>query len=86
MNLSQYKLVTSLQFIEVKMSNCFRTGVVQSYSGKDIHLTLPSSITMNDIEYLSLYCFRFTMDFGNVTIPKDINPPLPPYLGNLAVS
>jgi len=49
--------------------------VVQGYDKQDIELTLPSDITVNDIDYLSIYCVSFHHLFGYVKIPNNLNVP-----------
>ncbi len=56
----------------------FSTSVVHGYSGEDIILTLPADLTTHGIDYLSLYCISFTMDFGSINIPLNLN--VPPHL------
>jgi len=49
--------------------------VIQGYDKQDIELTLPSDITVNDIDYLSVYCVSFHHLFGYVKIPGNLNVP-----------
>jgi len=50
-------------------------GVLQGYNREDIILTLPSDLSFNDIDYLSVWCKRYNTDFGHVLIPKNLNLP-----------
>jgi len=49
--------------------------VIQGYEKQDIELILPADITVNDIDYLSVYCVSFHHLFGYVKIPKNLNVP-----------
>lgn len=43
--------------------------------GQNILLHLPPGIKVTDMDWFSVWCRRFTVDFGNVGIPSDIDPP-----------
>ncbi|CAG7815899.1 unnamed protein product [Allacma fusca] len=53
--------------------------VLQGYEGEDIELTLPSDLTVMDIDWLAVWCVAYKHNFGHVFIPKDLN--VPPALG-----
>ena len=57
---------------------------LRKYDKKTIVLTLPSDITIFDIGNFAVWCEAFTVDFGHVEIPKDLN--VPPSLKMLGVS
>ena len=42
---------------------------------KDILLTLPGTLKVRDINWLSVWCMRFTVNYGEVYIPKDLKIP-----------
>ncbi|XP_019624549.1 PREDICTED: protein Skeletor, isoforms B/C-like isoform X1 [Branchiostoma belcheri] len=47
------------------------------YTGQTITIMLPGDVTVYDIKWLSMWCIRFTANFGEVFIPSDLNvPPL----------
>jgi len=50
-------------------------AVLEGYVGEDIELKLPGALTINDIDWLSVYCVAFREDFGHVLIPKGLNVP-----------
>ncbi|CAG0920566.1 unnamed protein product, partial [Notodromas monacha] len=43
--------------------------------GLDLVIKLPDGMTVKDIDYLSVYCESYTVNFGHVTIPKSLDPP-----------
>ncbi|XP_078610306.1 protein Skeletor, isoforms B/C-like [Branchiostoma floridae x Branchiostoma japonicum] len=51
------------------------------YTGQTIDITLPGDVTVYDIKWLSMWCIRFTANFGEVFIPTDLN--VPPYVGDI---
>ena len=63
--------------MEVECGMCVHgcRGVISSYTNKDITLTLPSTLSFTNLKWLSLWCRRFTQDFGNVFFPADLNVP-----------
>ena len=42
---------------------------------QNIELTLPSGVEMKSIRWLSVWCRAFTMDFGSLIFPEDLNLP-----------
>ncbi|XP_016842690.1 protein Skeletor, isoforms B/C isoform X2 [Nasonia vitripennis] len=50
---------------------------LQAYQDQDIILRLPAGIKVRDIKYLSVWCRRFTVNFGMVLIPEDLWIPAP---------
>lgn len=57
---------------------------LRKYEKKTIVLTLPGDITVFDIGYFGIWCEAFTVDFGHIEFPKDLN--VPPSLKMLGVS
>ncbi|XP_059621426.1 protein Skeletor, isoforms B/C [Phlebotomus argentipes] len=53
------------------------TGVLRRYRNKDITLSLPEGKTLRDIKWFSVWCDEFTVNFGDVTIPKNLEFPRP---------
>ncbi|XP_032682523.1 protein Skeletor, isoforms B/C isoform X2 [Odontomachus brunneus] len=49
--------------------------VLGAYSNKDIILRLPGGKRIRDIKWLSIWCRRFTVNFGDVYIPLDLKVP-----------
>ena len=46
-------------------------------------IVLPGDLTVFDVEWLSVWCVAFFVDFGNVNIPKNLNvPPSLRYVSN----
>lgn len=50
---------------------------MKKYRGKDINLTLPEGKTLRDIKWFSIWCEEFAVNFGDVTIPKNLDYPYP---------
>jgi len=46
--------------------------VLLGYKGKDITLKLPSGMSFNDIDWISVWCRRYGINFGHVNIPKNL--------------
>ena len=42
---------------------------------KDILLTLPGTLKIRDIKWLSVWCKRFTVNYGEIYIPKNLDIP-----------
>lgn len=49
--------------------------VLRAYNRTDLFLRLPLGMKLKDIRWLSVWCRRFTVNFGDVFIPKDLEPP-----------
>ncbi|XP_018016326.1 uncharacterized protein LOC108673057 [Hyalella azteca] len=60
-------------------------SVIEAYEGVDIELVLPDNLTIYDIDYLALWCVRYTENFGDVKIPSAAELFLPPALGQTQV-
>ncbi|XP_065222877.1 protein Skeletor, isoforms B/C [Planococcus citri] len=54
------------------------------YQGEDIELQLPNDLTVYDIDWLAIYCIKYTHNFGHVMVPKDLE--VPPSLGQTKIS
>ena len=51
------------------------TAPLGSYSDRTIVLTLPDEITLNTIDWFSVWCVPFRQNFGEVAIPDDLVVP-----------
>jgi len=56
---------------------------LRSYKEKTLVIVLPGDLTVFDIDWLSIWCIAFFVDFGNVQIPRNLN--VPPSLRMLGV-
>lgn len=59
------------------------TGVIKRYRKKDITLSLPEGKTLRDIKWFSVWCDEFSVNFGDVSIPKSFDFPRPHKVGAL---
>lgn len=58
--------------------NCclfFYSSVLGAYSGQDITLTLPASMSVTELRWLSIYCIQLSINFGEVFFPANLNVP-----------
>lgn len=53
------------------------TGVLKRYRHKDITLSLPDGKSLKDIRWFSVWCDEFSVNFGDVSIPKNLQFPRP---------
>ncbi|XP_044754723.1 protein Skeletor, isoforms B/C isoform X2 [Coccinella septempunctata] len=51
--------------------------VLKAYNNTDVILRLPGGKRIRDIKWLSVWCRRFTVDFGEVFIPPNLEVPKP---------
>ncbi|CAG4973312.1 unnamed protein product [Colias eurytheme] len=51
--------------------------VLSAHSNSDILLRLPGGKRLRDIKWISVWCRRFTVNFGDVFIPPGLDPPRP---------
>ncbi|CAM1318131.1 Uncharacterised protein PB.6629, partial [Pycnogonum litorale] len=56
---------------------------LQPYGDKDITLTLPPSLTVNTMTWISVWCEDFRVNFGDVYIPAGFEAPAPKEIGTL---
>jgi len=61
-----------------------REAPLAKYDKKTVVLTLPGDLTVFDIGHFGVWCEAFTVDFGHVKIPDNIN--VPPSLKMLGIS
>lgn len=57
---------------------------LRRYNKKTIVLTLPENLTVHEIGHFGVWCEAFTVDFGHIQIPRNIN--VPPSLKMLGIS
>ena len=57
---------------------------LRRYDTKTLVLTLPGDLTVFDVEWLSVWCKAYGIDFGHIRIPKNLN--VPPSLKMLGVA
>lgn len=57
---------------------------LRAYQGEDIEIQLPGSLTVYDIDWLSVWSATYHHNFGHVYIPKDLD--VPPALGQTKIS
>ncbi|KAL0103122.1 hypothetical protein PUN28_017449 [Cardiocondyla obscurior] len=60
------------------------TNVLKRYRKKDITLTLPDGKTLNNIKWFSVWCDEFSVNFGDVKIPRGFDYPKPQKLKALS--
>lgn len=51
--------------------------VLHAHNNTDVILRLPMGKRLRDIKWLSVWCRRFTVDFGEVFIPQNLDVPRP---------
>ncbi|XP_023337627.1 protein Skeletor, isoforms B/C [Eurytemora carolleeae] len=56
---------------------------LRRYSEKTLVIVLPGDLTVFDIDWLSVWCISFFVDFGSIRIPKNLN--VPPSLRMLGI-
>ena len=52
---------------------------MKPYTGQTIILTLPGTTTVDDIDWISLYCIQATANFGDIKLPESAYS-VPPYM------
>ncbi|XP_065354155.1 protein Skeletor, isoforms B/C isoform X2 [Calliphora vicina] len=57
---------------------------LRGYQGEDIEIQLPGSLTVYDIDWLSVWCVEYRHNFGHIFIPKDLD--VPPALGQTKIT
>lgn len=58
-------------------------GVIRRYRHKDITLSMPEGKTLRDFKWFSVWCDDFSVNFGDITIPKNVDYPRPQKIGAL---
>ncbi|XP_030369637.1 protein Skeletor, isoforms B/C isoform X2 [Scaptodrosophila lebanonensis] len=57
---------------------------LRGYQGEDIEIQLPGTLTVYNIDWLSVWCVEYRHNFGHVFIPKDLD--VPPALGQTKIT
>jgi len=47
--------------------------VLRKYTGETVELSLPESFKMSDIKWFSVWCRKFSVDFGNIMFPENFS-------------
>jgi len=55
--------------------------ILQGSAKEQITLRLPENMKVGDIKWLSVWCRKFSVDFGNLIFPTDLNLPKSPATG-----
>jgi hypothetical protein len=71
-------LLCGLKIHNVKLCDSYEP-ITRKYNGEDITIKLPGDLTVYDIKWLSMWCVKYSVEFGHVDIPQDLN--VPPYFG-----
>lgn len=58
-------------------------SLTRRYRNKDITLTLPEGKTLKDIKWFSVWCDEFAVNFGDVTLPSNLELPRPQKIASL---
>ncbi|CAD6190584.1 unnamed protein product [Caenorhabditis auriculariae] len=57
------------------------TQITDNYrGGTDIVLDLPEDYDIHHIDWLAVYCYKYRVNFGHVTVPSNISNQIPPYV------
>merc|ERR1712154_564044 len=55
--------------------------ILKGAAKEQITLRLPENMKVGDIKWLSVWCRKFSVDFGNLIFPTDLNLPKSPATG-----
>merc|ERR1719331_2475605 len=55
--------------------------ILKGSAKEQITLRLPENMKVGDIRWLSVWCRKFSVDFGNLIFPTDLNLPKSPATG-----
>ncbi|XP_055849436.1 protein Skeletor, isoforms B/C isoform X2 [Episyrphus balteatus] len=59
------------------------SSLIRRYRNKDITLSLPEGKTLRDIKWFSVWCDEFSVNFGDVSIPPNLDFPRPQKISSL---
>ncbi|CAG9794628.1 unnamed protein product [Diatraea saccharalis] len=59
------------------------TGPLRRYRGEGVTISLPDGQTLKDVRWFSVWCDDYSVNFGDVTIPRDAEFPKPAKVGAL---
>ena len=65
------------------MLNIFSLKELSVYTGSDVTLTLPGSLDVFDVRFISVYSTSDKRSYAQVAIPKALN--VPPYINDSIV-
>ncbi|XP_048486621.1 protein Skeletor, isoforms B/C isoform X4 [Plutella xylostella] len=57
---------------------------LRRYRGEPVTLTLPEGTSLKDVKWFSVWCDEFSVNFGDVRIPRDLEYPRPAKVGALS--
>ena len=66
-------LILFLKFFSDSMN--MEVASLKKMKNNDVLLTLPGTLKVRDIGWLSVWCKRFTVNYGEVYIPSDLEIP-----------
>ncbi|XP_059045572.1 protein Skeletor, isoforms B/C isoform X7 [Achroia grisella] len=56
---------------------------LRRYRGEGVTLSLPDGKTLRDFKWFSVYCDEYSVNFGDVSIPRELDYPKPAKVGAL---
>ncbi|XP_063541706.1 uncharacterized protein LOC134750472 isoform X4 [Cydia strobilella] len=59
------------------------TNPLRKYRGEGVALALPDNLTLKDIRWFAVWCDEYSVNFGDVRIPRDLEYPKPAKVGAL---
>ncbi|XP_048001744.1 protein Skeletor, isoforms B/C isoform X5 [Leguminivora glycinivorella] len=59
------------------------TNPLRKYRGEGIALSLPDNLTLKDVRWFAVWCDEYSVNFGDVRIPRDLEYPKPAKVGAL---
>lgn len=57
--------------------------MIKGYRNKDVTLSLPEGKTLRDVKWFFVWCDDYSVNFGDVAIPKNLDYPRPQKIGSL---
>ncbi|KAE8752192.1 Skeletor [Frankliniella occidentalis] len=57
---------------------------LKRYRGKHVTITLPEGKTLHQLKWFAIWCEEFSVNFGDVRIPKNLELPKPHKIGSLS--
>ncbi|XP_037092885.1 protein Skeletor, isoforms B/C-like [Pollicipes pollicipes] len=61
------------------------TKPLGAYKNKHVTLTLPNGVTMDKVQWVSVWCKAYSVDFGNIIMPRPVTDyPRPQRVGRMA--
>ncbi|XP_049880584.1 protein Skeletor, isoforms B/C isoform X2 [Pectinophora gossypiella] len=58
-------------------------GPLRRYRGEGVTLALPDGKTLRDLRWFAIWCDEYSVNFGDVSIPRDLEYPRPAKVGSL---